>query len=127
PNPPGERSDHAVLARVSPGYPPHGDRLLTCYAPVRRSAQPRRTVLARLACVRHAASVRPEPGSNSPKEKSDTALFNETLTSVNVRNQSTLVSLVQLRSEVVPSDSRAAQAFRKPEVSRSGATVGGQL
>ncbi|WP_249044221.1 hypothetical protein [Geobacillus thermocatenulatus] len=23
---------------------------------------------ARLACIRHAASVRPEPGSNSPKE-----------------------------------------------------------
>src|SRR5690606_6458801 len=91
------------------------------------SAQPRRTVLARLACVRHAASVRPEPGSNSPKEKSDTALFNETLTSVNVRNQSTLVSLVQLRSEAVRSDSRAAQVFRKPELSKIVATVGGQL
>src|SRR5690606_9252823 len=30
---------------------------------------PEGTVLARLACVRHAASVRPEPGSNSPKRK----------------------------------------------------------
>ena len=29
---------------------------------------PEGTVLARLACVRHAASVRPEPGSNSPYE-----------------------------------------------------------
>ena len=28
---------HAVLARVSPGYPPLPGRLLTCYAPVRRS------------------------------------------------------------------------------------------
>src|SRR4030095_10717359 len=27
---------------------------------------PRRGLTARLACVRHAASVRPEPGSNSP-------------------------------------------------------------
>ena len=36
---------------------------LTCYAPVRHwgIATP-----VRLACVRHAASVRPEPGSNSP-------------------------------------------------------------
>ena len=28
---------------------------------------PRRNNSARLACIRHAASVRPEPGSNSPK------------------------------------------------------------
>src|SRR5207302_346010 len=27
---------------------------------------PRRSLSARLACVKHAASVRPEPGSNSP-------------------------------------------------------------
>ena len=27
----------------------------------------RRNFIARLACVKHAASVRPEPGSNSPK------------------------------------------------------------
>ena len=33
-------SVHAVLARVSPGCPPHRGRLLTCYAPVRRSAPP---------------------------------------------------------------------------------------
>ena len=29
----------------------------------------------RLACVKHAASVRPEPGSNSPREKFETARF----------------------------------------------------
>ena len=33
---------------------------------------PRRVVLPRLACVRRAASVRPEPGSNSPLEISTT-------------------------------------------------------
>src|SRR5690625_237175 len=68
---PCETTDHAVLARVSPGYPPHRDRLLTCYSPVRRSARAVQAppVLARLACVKHAASVRPEPGSNSPKRK----------------------------------------------------------
>src|SRR4026207_1654286 len=32
---------------------------------------PRRGLTARLACVKHAASVRPEPGSNSPLTSSD--------------------------------------------------------
>jgi hypothetical protein len=32
---------------------------------------PRRGLSARLACVKHAASVRPEPGSNSPSRSSD--------------------------------------------------------
>ena len=58
---------YAVLARVSPGCPPHKVRSLTCYAPVRHSTRVRRPGLVRLACVKHAASVRPEPGSNSPK------------------------------------------------------------
>ncbi len=43
----------------------------TCYSPVRRFPPGRVTpseVHARLACVKHAASVRPEPGSNSPLE-----------------------------------------------------------
>ena len=40
--------------------------MLTCYSPVRHSTHSRRSGLVRLACVRHAASVRPEPGSNSP-------------------------------------------------------------
>ena len=33
---------------------------------------PRRSLTARLACVKHAASVRPEPGSNSPLNSHDT-------------------------------------------------------
>ena len=32
---------------------------------------PRRGLTVRLACVRHAASVRPEPGSNSPLKNID--------------------------------------------------------
>ena len=32
----------------------------------------RRSLTARLACVKHAASVRPEPGSNSPLNSHDT-------------------------------------------------------
>ena len=53
---------HAVLAPISKCYPPDRGRLLTRYSPVRhwRIATP-----VRLACVKHAASVRPEPESNS--------------------------------------------------------------
>ena len=62
---------YAVLAAVSSCYPPVWGRLPTRYSPVRRSvtkASIRRDPLkrfARLACVKHAASVHPEPGSNS--------------------------------------------------------------
>ena len=60
---------YGVLFKVSSDYPPVKARLHTCYAPVRRSPS---TIIAncyaapRLACVRPAASVYPEPGSNSP-------------------------------------------------------------
>ena len=54
---------YPVLAIVSNSYPSHMGRLPTCYSPVRHSV-PKYCV--RLACIRHAASVHPEPGSNSP-------------------------------------------------------------
>ena len=60
---------YAGLARVSPGCPPDRGRLHTCYSPVRRSpAVGASTYPAapRLAGVKPAASVHPEPGSNSP-------------------------------------------------------------
>ena len=60
---------YPVLAAVSRCYPGVWGTLPTCYSPVRRFPLPRVTpqkVLARLACIKHAASVRPEPGSNSP-------------------------------------------------------------
>ena len=56
---------YPVLARLSESYPSPEGRLSTCYSPVRRFTHPC-GFLARLACVRHAASVRSEPGSNSP-------------------------------------------------------------
>jgi hypothetical protein len=57
---------HAVLPRVSTGYPPSRGRSPTCYSPVRHSRHHIATVLAvRLACLKRAASVRSEPGSNS--------------------------------------------------------------
>src|SRR3954464_97862 len=63
---------YPVLDPVSQAYPRVRGRLLTCYSPVRRSSTPK-GLSARLACVKHAASVRPEPGSNSPKESENPA------------------------------------------------------
>ena len=59
---------YAVLSPISERYPPPPGRLSTCYAPVRHSGDSRKSPLVRLACVRHAASVCPEPGSNSPSK-----------------------------------------------------------
>jgi hypothetical protein len=60
------RAEHPVLATVSRGYPRAEGRFLTCYSPVRRFQPPEGGFDPRLACVKPAASVRPEPGSNSP-------------------------------------------------------------
>src|ERR1700727_1013998 len=59
------RGYYAVLAKVSLSYPPLQGRLVTCYSPVRHFTQGLLPFLVRLACVRHAASVDSEPGSNS--------------------------------------------------------------
>src|SRR5947199_10148238 len=56
---------HAVLASLSERYPPLEGRSPTCYSPVCHSTDPLRDFRVRLACVRHAASVDSEPGSNS--------------------------------------------------------------
>ena len=61
---------YAVLAAVSSCCPPVQGRLPTRYSPVRHSVfrNPPKShpkSLVRLACVKHAASVHPEPGSNS--------------------------------------------------------------
>ena len=56
---------YAVLASLSTGYSPPKGRLPTRYSPGRHSTQDRSPFRVRLACVRHAASVDSEPGSNS--------------------------------------------------------------
>jgi hypothetical protein len=56
---------YAVLAPVSRSYPPLRGRLVTCYSPGRHFTHGLLHFLVRLACVRHAASVDSEPGSNS--------------------------------------------------------------
>ena len=58
---------YGELILVSESCAPVRGRLHTCYAPVRRSpATPKCPAAPRLACLRPAASVHPEPGSNSP-------------------------------------------------------------
>ena len=56
---------YAVLASLSGRYPPLEGRSPTCYSPVCHATNPLRDFRVRLACVRHAASVDSEPGSNS--------------------------------------------------------------
>src|ERR1035437_4097408 len=57
--------DYAVLAPVSQGYSTLRGRLPTCYSPVRHYTRGLLPFPVRLACVRSAASVDSEPGSNS--------------------------------------------------------------
>jgi hypothetical protein len=58
---PLDLSHHAVLAVVSHSCPPPQDRYLRVTHPSATDTE----VPVRLACVKHAASVRSEPGSNS--------------------------------------------------------------
>ena len=60
---------HAVLSAISRRYSSLKDRSPMCSSPVRHSLPVARKRV-RLACVRHAASVYPEPGSNSPSNVS---------------------------------------------------------
>ena len=70
--------NYPVLAVVSNCCPSLWGRLPTCYSPVCHWVEIQFHLCAstlislghsvRLACLRHAASVHPEPGSNSPKK-----------------------------------------------------------
>ena len=55
---------YRVLFRISPNYPRLQGKLPMCYSPVCH-AYPK--IHIQLACLSHAASVHPEPGSNSLK------------------------------------------------------------
>ena len=56
---------YAVLIDLSVCYPPSKGR----FPRVTHPSATRYCYLVRLACVKHTASVRPEPGSNSPLSK----------------------------------------------------------
>lgn len=70
PTPPCGGAEHPVLPPVSRSYSGAQGRLVTHYSPVRHShpdSQAARDPV-RLACVKHAASVHPEPESNPPQK-----------------------------------------------------------
>ena len=72
---PSKAWSYPVLDPVSQAYPKVQGRSLTCYSPVRHSSTSASTGLSvRLACVKHAASVHPEPGSNSPQKGQNQAV-----------------------------------------------------
>ena len=69
PTPPCSNVEHPALPPVSRSYSKPQGRSVTHYSPVRRSHPSASTRdPARLACVKHAASARPEPESNSPQK-----------------------------------------------------------
>ena len=62
---------YGVLATVSRCYPPPKGKFLRVTHPSATALSlgrrtPEKKILVRLACVKHTASVHPEPGSNSP-------------------------------------------------------------
>src|SRR5260370_8031039 len=90
---------HAVLARVPPGCSPPQGRLSTRYSPVRRSTAGLPPRLARLACVKHAASVHSEPGSNSPVELVGTLASTQLVSLIHLINRQRLM-LIRLRTPI---------------------------
>ena len=82
---------HAVLAVVSHSCPPPGDRYLRVTHPSATVQSYPQTV--RLACVKHAASVRSEPGSNSQVHQRS-ALSDQTKTNKPCLNQQTSRSMM---------------------------------
>ena len=69
PGPPCRSPAHPALPPVSRSYSGAWGRLVTHYSPVRHS-HPQASLQdpVRLACVKHAASVHPEPESNPPQK-----------------------------------------------------------
>lgn len=70
PTQPCDHVEHSALPPVSRSYSKVQGRLVTHYSPVRHSHQTASCLdPVRLACVKHAASVHPEPESNPPQKK----------------------------------------------------------
>ena len=81
---------HAVLAPVSQGYPPLNDKSLRDTHPSATEAE----ASVRLACVKHAASVRSEPGSNSQVHPSPHRSKETNKQNPNTQNQTTNVIII---------------------------------
>jgi hypothetical protein len=92
--PPGHATSrvYSVLDPVSQAYPKVQGRSPTCYSPVRHSCTPK-GLTVRLACVKHAASVRPEPESNSPNKNQKSHVQNNPIKATSQNWQKTTTPL----------------------------------
>src|SRR5690606_21404313 len=87
---------HEVISGIRPSFPGLSQsqgqvtHVLLTRSPL---VYPRRGLTARLACVKHAASVRPEPGSNSPSQAKTTTPTTHPTNSVHNRGRQTLQEL----------------------------------
>ena len=98
---------YAGLPSVSTGYPPLQGRSSTCYSPVRHCPpDPKARLLVRLACLKHAASVHSEPGSNSPS-------YFKTITQ-KMSYRSVHLSITQAPSEPLPLPSLFKEQHTNP-------------
>ena len=108
---------YAVLAVVSNCYPPVWGRLPTRYSPVRHSVTKssfRRNQIkcfVRLACVKHAASVHPEPGSNSHVKKFSCPVINW-LNQINLIYCFKVVSLSKRSCVVIHNTLKFIESFK---------------
>src|SRR4028119_1362560 len=100
-----------VISSISPGFPELSrsegqiTHVLLTRSPL---VYPRRGLTARLACVKHAASVRPEPGSNSP-------LKNETIpTKQNTNTNNTTDNNQQPPKQQRPPTTADSKQNKKP-------------
>ena len=83
--PPFTRRSYAVLARVSPGCPPLQGRFPRFTHPSATLLRPK-PFRVRLACVKHAASVQSEPGSNSSVQSLRSPIGNQFLARRNLQS-----------------------------------------
>ena len=83
---------HAVLAEVSLGYPPQQGRFPRATHPCATPLETEIPKSVRLACVRHAASVRSEPGSNSQVHPGSTQRYSLTLRQTQIKGLQTFAS-----------------------------------
>ena len=97
---------YAVLAAVSSCCPPVQGRLPTRYSPVRHSEfqNPPKShlkFLVRLACVKHAASVHPEPGSNSHVKKLISVKLNLANSFIQIESEFTVLKVFNFHWSVL--------------------------
>ena len=89
---------------------PTTGQIPTRYSPVRHSTRPRRDFRVRLACVKHAASVQSEPGSNSSVQYFRSARANLILARL-ASSESKM-----LRRSLWPSQSSTEHPHKLPEL-----------